>query len=433
MDIGQPAAGVPVPRQPRLRLRQGEATGISAMAFRHGTDEEGHRAPRTRRSSMIETYERLGELSPLAGNTHPSPQETSQSLPETTTERQRVSTTDRSLDKDADLADKVTAHHFEKTGDGNPPSEETVLYLAYGSNLCSETFLGTRGIKPLSQINVVVPSLWLTFDLPGIPYMEPCFAATRLRKAPSVEEGSNRIESNESDEKTALETSHLIQKTPDYTPNMPLIGVVYEVTLTDYARIIATEGGGRGYEDKVVDCYPFPKSYNPADPLPERPSTKPFKAHTLLSPAVAEDFLETTGQAPTTPRKRTFVSRFSPLVRPNPFYAQPSARYLNLITTGAAEHDFPITYRNYLAGIQPYRITTLRQKIGKAVFVGCWGPPVFIVLLLQRMCAGSDGRSPAWLVRFADAVFFTFWQSYDNVFRGLFGDGERTIGDNTRR
>ncbi|RAL02441.1 uncharacterized protein BO80DRAFT_423869 [Aspergillus ibericus CBS 121593] len=403
------------------------------MATVNRDEEGGHRVPRTRRSSMIETYERLGELSPLSGHTYPSPQETSHSLPETTPERQRVSTTDRSLDKDASLADKVTDHQFEILGDGNPPSEETVLYLAYGSNLCSETFLGKRGIKPLSQINVIVPGLWLTFDLPGIPYIEPCFAATRLRKPPSEKENSSKIANNESDGKAALETSHLIQKTPDYNSNMPLIGVVYEVTLTDYARIIATEGGGRGYEDKVVDCYPFPKSYSPADPLPEHPSTKPFKAHTLLSPAVAEDLLKTSGQASTTPKKRSFVSRFSPVVRPNPFYAQPSARYLNLITTGAAEHDLPITYRNYLAGIQPYRITTLRQKIGRAVFVGCWGPPVFLVLVLQRMCANSDGRSPAWLVKFADAVFFALWQSYDNVFRGLFGDGERTIGDNTRR
>ncbi|PWY94943.1 GliK protein [Aspergillus sclerotioniger CBS 115572] len=397
------------------------------MAAVNHDEEGGHRVSRARRSSMIGTYERLGELSPLTGNTHPSPQETSHSLPETTSERQRVSTTDRSLDKDAGLADKVTAHQIEEIGDGNLPPGKTVLYLAYGSNLCSETFLGKRGIKPLSQINVIVPGLWLTFDLPGIPYMEPCFAGTRLRK-PSSEESLGRSEDNKSDEKAALESSRLKQKTPDYNPDMPLIGVVYEVTLADYARIIATEGGGRGYEDRVVDCYSFPKSYDPADPLPEHPGTKPFKAHTLLSPAVAEDFLGTTG-----PRKRTFISRFSPLVRPNPFYAQPSARYLNLIATGAAEHDFPITYRNYLAGIQPYRITTLRQKIGKMVFVGCWGPPVFLVLLLQRIFAGSDGRSPTWLVKFADAVFFTCWQSYDNVFWGLFGDGERTIGDNTRR
>ncbi|GKZ18554.1 hypothetical protein AbraIFM66951_003435 [Aspergillus brasiliensis] len=400
------------------------------MAAMSGDEEGGHPIPRTRRSSMIETYERLEELSPLTGHTCPFQEETSHFLPETTPERRQVSTADRSLEKDTDLADKVTTHHFEKIGDGNPPPNETVLYLAYGSNLCSETFLGRRGIKPLSQINVVVPDLWLTFDLPGIPYIEPCFAATRLRKPPKQDKD------NASDEKpTTEETSHLLHKGPDYNPSMPLVGVVYEVTLKDYARIIATEGGGRGYEDKVVDCYPFPKAYNPTDPLPERPNTKPFKAHTLLSPAVAEDLVEATthNRTPTGRKQCSFVSRVSPLIRPNPFYAQPSARYLNLISMGAAEHDFPVAYRTYLAGIRPYRITTLRQTVGKVLFMGTWMTPVLLVLLLQRVSAGSDGRSPPWLVRLADAVFFTMWQSYDNVFRGIFGDGERTIDDNSTR
>jgi hypothetical protein len=39
-----------------------------------------------------------------------------------------------------------------------------MLYLAYGSNLSNETFRGNRGIKPLSQVNVQVPSLRLTLD-----------------------------------------------------------------------------------------------------------------------------------------------------------------------------------------------------------------------------------------------------------------------------
>ena len=63
----------------------------------------------------------------------------------------------------------------------------TVLYLAYGSNLCAETFQGKRGIKPLAAVNVVVPSLQMTFDLPGIPYAEPCFANTRYRNADELD------------------------------------------------------------------------------------------------------------------------------------------------------------------------------------------------------------------------------------------------------
>jgi hypothetical protein len=57
----------------------------------------------------------------------------------------------------------------------------TYLYLAYGSNLSYETFQKGRGVKPLAQLNVQVPDLRLTFDLPGIPYAEPCFANSGTR------------------------------------------------------------------------------------------------------------------------------------------------------------------------------------------------------------------------------------------------------------
>ncbi|KAF5025617.1 hypothetical protein F66182_2223, partial [Fusarium sp. NRRL 66182] len=35
--------------------------------------------------------------------------------------------------------------------DRDHPTPNTYLYLAYGSNLAAETFLGVRGIRPLSQ------------------------------------------------------------------------------------------------------------------------------------------------------------------------------------------------------------------------------------------------------------------------------------------
>jgi len=70
---------------------------------------------------------------------------------------------------------------------------------------------------------VLAPSLKLTFDLPGISYLEPCFANTRYRKQ---------------------------SKTNDYHKDRwhkGLVGVVYEVIKVDYATIIATEGGSSGY------------------------------------------------------------------------------------------------------------------------------------------------------------------------------------------
>ncbi|PYI30632.1 hypothetical protein BP00DRAFT_398143 [Aspergillus indologenus CBS 114.80] len=323
------------------------------------------------------------------------------------------------LNRDTHLAEKLAALQAHGvSAQSLPASDESVLYLAYGSNLNSQTFLGMRGIRPLSQTNVVVPSLWLTFDLPGIPYAEPCFAATRYRRDPSLPLLATT---------TTTTTTHSSPTAgePDYSPRMPLVGVVYEVTLADYARIIATEGGGRGYVDTVIDCYAFPTTYNPqTDPVPEHPGTVPFQAHTLLSPGAAAA-ITTTATAIATPAPKT---KTTTPTRPNPFYAQPSARYLGLIRAGAAEHNLPRAYRAYLAGIRPYRITTLRQRAGQVVFLAAWGSVVMGLIGLGRALAGPDGRHPGWLVRAQDAVFGAMWRSYDSVFVGVFGDGERTVG-----
>ncbi|RAR01823.1 adenosine deaminase [Stemphylium lycopersici] len=238
---------------------------------------------------------------------------------------------------------------------------KTVLYLAYGSNLCNETFRGVRGIRPISQINVLVPSLRLTFDLPGIPYKEPCFANTALRTPDAEDYHKGRWHKG-------------------------LVGVVYEVTLSDYAHIIATEGGGSAYDDILVDCYVLP----PTDTVPSTPSWKPFKAHTLFAPLVDKD-----NQLRTTDR----------VVRPDPEYAQPSARYLKLITDGAAECNLPAEYQEYLGDIRTYTITSKKQEIGKAIFLAIWMPFILLIFTLSRKLQDKRGRSPAWLAKLSAMVF----------------------------
>lgn len=328
-------------------------------------------------------------------------------LPETTTTRQRASISAQSLDQDEYLPGKLSSAHNQ--GDDSPLSDQkTVLYLAYGSNLASETFLGMRGIKPLSQLSVVVPELRLTFDLPGVPYIEPCFAGTHFRRSPTGDETSDLLDASE---------KHSLLRGEDREQDRykgPLIGVVYEVTLADYAKIIATEGGGTGYKDIIITCYPFPKAYSPADPIPERPDTQPVKAHTLLSPAAMKETLQ---------HQINSATSASPISR----RAQPSARYLKLITTGAAEHNLPSAYREYLAQVQPYRITSVRQRVGLVVFLFTWAPLLLLTLKLSRIFARPDGRSPEWVSRFRDFVTTGMWSSYDNVFVHVFGDGENTV------
>ncbi|KAF2645765.1 hypothetical protein P280DRAFT_388527 [Massarina eburnea CBS 473.64] len=297
-------------------------------------------------------------------------------LSQTSQERRDASLTERPVDATVLTPSDVAA--AEEKG-------KTVLYLAYGSNLCNETFRKARGIRPLSQINVLVPTLRLTFDLPGIPYTEPCFANSAIRDPGS-------------------DVAKAVEGKPDYHKDRwhkGMVGCVYEVTPSDYAHIIATEGGGASYEDVLVDCYPLPS----ADTVPSTPTTSPFKAHTLFAP---------------------IASATSPFRRPDPSYAQPSARYLKLITDGATELELPTEYQEYLNGIRSYTITSKRQQVGKVLFASIWMPFVLMLFGLGKTFQDDEGRVPQWLGMLLGWVFKGMWVSYDGVFRRAFGNGERT-------
>ena len=329
-----------------------------------------------------------------SASTNPSTPASTRKIPlRTPSKRRRVnSLTDEPYDLNT-----VTSPLFHQQHGSSSEKLDTVLYLAYGSNLSAETFQGKRGVRPLSQVNVVVPELVMTFDLAGLPYVEPCFANTKYR---NLDQSSSlsKMSSNSA---------------PDYHKtrwHKGLVGVVYEVTKSDYAHIIATEGGGSSYQDVLVDCYELP----PNEPIvPQHPTSEPFKAHTLCSPVYPP------GEKP--PDEN---GRFS---RPDPDYAQPSARYLKLITDGADEHALPAEYNAYLHNLRPYTATTQRQRVGVWIFVMIWVPFIQLVFGLNNRYADKDGKAPKWLVVLTGAIFKSVWVSYDGFFYNVFGDGERTV------
>ncbi|KAL6250210.1 hypothetical protein RBB50_002511 [Rhinocladiella similis] len=296
-------------------------------------------------------------------------------IPVTSLERQRQSLDDHPLESPLSAAQAL-----------NKPGSTSVLYLGYGSNLCAETFQGKRNIKPLSQVNVVVPSLSLSFDLPGIPYSEPCFGNVRLRDA-SAAGLANQDWGNQDYHKDHWKKG--------------LVGVVYEVTKEDFANIIATEGGGSGYKDVLVDC--FALSGEPTEDVPWKPDGQSFKAHTLFAPADT--------------------------ARTDPSYAQPSSRYLRLITDGASEHALPLEYQAFLHQIRTYHFTTTQQQLGSYIFLTIWSPFFLFMFGGASIFLRPDGTYPKWLSTFFRAMFTAVWTSYDKFFKPTFGDGERTIGD----
>lgn len=330
----------------------------------------------------------------------------------------------------------------------------SILYLAYGSNLCAETFLGVRGIRPLSQINVTAPSLRLTFDLPGIPYREPCFANTALRKIPSPP----KMPPGGPDLPDWPPAPHTGSYPGDPTWSKGLIGVVYEVTQEDYAKILATEGGGASYADILTPCFPLPARMG----VPEKPDypelPKMFLAHTLFAPRVPSKLPGDRDDGKTSEYVRVggnsdgnrkvgdgddddtddglwekmpaWLKRlFLPVTRPDGTYAQPSARYLKLIRDGAREHELPDEYQAYLARLQPYTITTFCQKMGMVLFLLLWALPFAVIFFGGRMLADEDGRVPRWVAMLMALVSNLVWLSYDWVFKPVFGDGERTLDE----
>lgn len=317
----------------------------------------------------------------------------------------------RKLDSRDETPFDLEAPSNETLHELNGPTPPTVFYLAYGSNLCYETFQGKRGIRPLAQVNVLVPELVLTFDMSGLPYLEPCFANTKYRIQKSGGSETATID-NTSFHSSAAQSPSKYHKT---RWQKGLIGVVYEVTTADYAKIIATEGGGSSYNDILVTCYELPpNSPTVPDSLDTVLNLPSLKAHTLY--------------CPTFPRGHPALSHRGRVSRPDPNYAQASARYLNLITTGADEHALPQEYIDYLRNIRPYTLTSLRQKLGRLVFMGVWLPVIIPAFYLNRILADKRGETPWWLRMALRGVSGLSWGSYDWVFRYVFGDGERTMG-----
>ncbi|KAL0476425.1 Ggct [Acrasis kona] len=186
-------------------------------------------------------------------------------------------------------------------------------YLAYGSNMNSNTFKVRRKIKPFEFHPCTVAGYTLNFQMVGYPYMEPSFASV------------HKITEQEKD--TAVE----------------LHGVVYRITTEDYIRIRKTEGGGgndnAGYDDIDV----LVKTYD----------GKNIWARTLIG-------------------HQDWVSNNNAL---------PSLRYLELLRQGAKEHGISEQYQKYLLSLEHYDFRSIRQKIGRIIFLAIF-LPIFMPLLL---------------------------------------------------
>ncbi|GMF79366.1 unnamed protein product [Aspergillus oryzae] len=115
-----------------------------------------------------------------------------------------------------------------------PDRDRLVWYLAYGSNLSSQTFREDRQITPQAAVTITVPGWRLTLSSAGFPYREPSFASI-------VNVGS----AGPTDEKH------------DGPCELPLHGTAYLITWSQWIKIVASEGGGIVYKEALLRGQPI--------------------------------------------------------------------------------------------------------------------------------------------------------------------------------
>lgn len=196
------------------------------------------------------------------------------------------------------------AHLVEEVSDD---PAKPLWYLAYGSNLNSKAFKSRRGICPLAKRSVFVPGLELTFDLGGLPFVEPRFANARFVSKPDSEARRDVKEG-----KVAYDWAK------PWTGRGALLGVAYLVTPTDFGRILATEGGGGSYKMAAVEAHVFACD---AYLGPSNSGAANGNGNGTTMPALTGEKL----------RAFTLVSA----QRTRPSEGLSSLRYLNLIRAGA--------------------------------------------------------------------------------------------------
>jgi gliotoxin/aspirochlorine biosynthesis gamma-glutamylcyclotransferase len=246
-----------------------------------------------------------------------------------------------------------------------PSPRDNVWYLAYGSNLASSKFTHDRGIVPLDSIVVTVPGYTLSMDSAGVPYREPSFANIRpISYGSSVKERF-------------------------------VIGRAYLLTPRQYVMVIASEGGGIAYREATVEA-----EFVGADGGRRKDS----------------------GGIPTMITARTFVSVLQRL--PDP---RPSKRYMDLITTGAAEGRLPPEYQRYLNKLPYYNAPTHGfRRIGAALFLMIWIPIMTLMERITKMTVDKDGdgSAPLAVVRMVRACVVAMWWWHDHIHAPIWGRGD---------
>ncbi|KAL7811114.1 hypothetical protein V8C26DRAFT_437622 [Trichoderma gracile] len=245
--------------------------------------------------------------------------------------------------------------------------DEFIWYLGYGSNMKASA-MKDRKITPLETRIVNVPTHYVTFDVFGIPYSEPCYAS--IEELPNGGTGK-------------LQLVHGDQQMP--VPS--LCGLAHLLSTVEFHRLLVTEGSGVVYDIVKVQAYTIDESH--------RISSEPFDVYTLKAKW--------------------------PL-RPN---GTPSARYVNLFLHGAIENNLPPEYIQYLESFPRYhKIEGRDRTYGQLVFDAGWRPSLKRLVRLTTWRVDADGNCPAFIALIIVWAYRLMWLYHDYVHQYILGRGD---------
>lgn len=274
-----------------------------------------------------------------------------------------------------------------------PFQAETVWYFAYGSNMSSSTFRGSRGIEPLAELPAKILGWHLTFEIFGTPYKEPGFASIRPTAAGGVEE-----------EKKTTEVH----------------GVAYLVTREQYVSILASEGGDIVYSEAELAAEPLDPAAAAAV-LGGDPASATLKVATLVT-----GFACTPPRLPSS-RYKVFFDPLSQHLSPKMCAADTTGSVQQIMVEGGVEASLPDAYQRYLRQLAFYHpAKSTWRHVGAALFLAIWMPLLAFAESLAKVTGNYDGRGhvPPMVRCIVRAIFLAMWVHHDYLHAPIWGRGD---------
>ncbi len=100
----------------------------------------------------------------------------------------------------------------------------------------------------------------------------------------------------------------------------------------------------------------------------------------------------------------------------------PSKRYFDLLEAGARAQGLDSDYQAWIRSLPRYEAPkSIRQSIGKVLFLLFFGPPPAALILLSQFWRPE--QSPRFISSFLHLLSYPTWWCYLNLFRPIFGPG----------